>query len=174
MYTQISPISIHKHVEEKKSLNSHPSTLNLIIQRNRIRNEYCEGQLSIDGTRICDTLENTNSRVPAGKYSLTLVKCKHHARKMPCLNPNTPCDKCPKSLNSQPSTLNTTLPCYCPMLKAGNGIHGRLDGSILVGRYNCRGALIHPKGFFDGLYERIRKSISMDKTVTLTITDPPK
>lgn len=102
--------------------------MNIIIQRDRPHGEYVHGQLTIDGTRVCHTLENTDSRVPAGIYTVTLLKCKQYARKMPCLNPQSPCDLCPKL----PFVCNnTTLPCYCPMIKPGNGVHNRLDGSIL-------------------------------------------
>ncbi len=70
-----------------------------------------------------------------------------------------------------PSSLNFVLPCYCPMIKPGNGIHSRLDGSILVGKYNCLNSLIHPRDAFDPLYERIRKSLSRGNQVTLTVLD---
>jgi hypothetical protein len=55
------------------------------------------------------------------------------------------------------------------MLKPGNGTHNRLDGSILVGKYNCLNSLIHPKTVFDPLYERIRKSISRGNQVLLSV-----
>jgi hypothetical protein len=61
------------------------------------------------------------------------------------------------------------LPCFCPMIKPGNGIHGRLDGSILVGKYTCLNSLSHPKTTFDALYERIRKSLSRGHEVKLSI-----
>lgn len=183
----ISYISIPEHVEGKISLNPQPSSLrsstarllpkgrkSLILTRTKIKGEFCEGRLTINGIRICDTLENAQCRVPAGIYPITLIKCKHHARKMPVLNAKCPCDRCPRSLRSQPSSLNSVLPCYCPMLKSGNGIHKRLDGSILVGRNSSLGCIIHPQAPFDSLYERIRKSISRGNTVTLTISDPPK
>ena len=147
--------------------------MNIVITRTFTKGDYTHGHLSIDGLRICDTLENTNGLAPAGVYPITLIKCKHHSRKMPVLNPNAPCDRCPKSLNPNPSSLNHTLPCWCPMLKPGNGICGRLDGSILVGQFNCLGSLIHPKTTFDPLYERIRKSISRGNEVILTIKDIP-
>ena len=147
--------------------------MNIQITRTHIRGEYCEGHLTIDGTRICDTLENSNSRIPAGTYTIRLAKCKQYSRKMPLLNPNSPCDRCPKSLNHNPSSLNFVLPCYCPMIKPGNGIHSRLDGSILVGKYNCLNSLTHPRDAFDPLYERIRKSLSRGNQVLLTIKDPP-
>ena len=166
----------------------------ITIQRTLIRGEFCEGQLSIDGIKICHTLENSNSLVPAGEYHITLAKCKQYSRKMPVLNPEAPCSLCKKSLRSalplgqsknsplgptgrlpkqEPSSLNSVLPCYCPMLKPGNGVCGRLDGSILVGQRNCLGCLVHPKDAFDSLYERIRKSISRGHEVILVIKDIP-
>jgi hypothetical protein len=147
--------------------------MNIIITRLFTKGEYTHGQLKIDGTRICSTLENANALVPAGDYVVTLVKCKHHSRKMPVLNPNAPCDRCPRSLLPNPSSLNFTLPCWCPQLKPGNGVHGRLDGSICVGQYNCLNSLLHPKTTFDSLYERLRKSVSRGNTVTVKIVDPP-
>ena len=168
--------------------------MNITITRNPVRYEYIHGRLTIDGKFVCHTLENTNSRVPAGEYSITLVNCKQYARKMPLLkaaikreesqaclnypereqarpqvNPNAPCSQCSKlSFVSN----NTTLPCYCPMLKPGNGVHNRLDGSIIVGNFNIRGSLIHPKDIFDALYERIRKSVSRGNKAILSIIDP--
>lgn len=117
-----------------------------------------------------DRQENANGLAPAGDYPITLVKCKQYARKMPCLNPHPPCDLCKKL----PFVCtNNTLPCWCPMLKPGNGVHDRLDGSICVGQYNCLNSLLHPKTTFDPLYERIRKSISRGNQVTLSIKNPP-
>ena len=143
-------------------------TMNIVITRIFTKGEYTHGKLTIDGNRVCDTLENANALVPAGEYVITLLKCKQYARKMPCLNPSPPCDLCPKL--SFVCT-NSTLPCYCPMLKPGNAVHDRLDGSILVGKYNCLNCLIHPKTTFDPLYERIRKSVSRGNQVILTIKD---
>ena len=142
--------------------------MNIVITRTRTKGEYTEGQLSIEGVRICSTLENSNAQVPAGEYPIRLVKCKQYARKMPCLNPHPPCDLCTKL---KFVCMNSTLPCYCPMLKPGNGVHDRLDGSIVVGQYNCLNSLIHPRTTFDPLYERIRKSISRGNQVTLIIKD---
>ena len=74
---------------------SHPSTLHLVLTRLFTKGEYTHGSLSIDGNKICSTLENANALVPAGDYPIHLIKCKQYARKMPCLNPNAPCDLCP-------------------------------------------------------------------------------
>ena len=144
------------------------SSMNIIITRLFTKGEYTHGQLKIDGTRICSTLENANALVTAGDYVVTLVKCKQYARKMPCLNTHPPCDLCKKL----PFVCtNSTLPCWCPQIKPGNGVHDRLDGSILVGQYNCLGSLVHPKEAFDSLYERIRKSVSRGNQVILSIKD---
>ena len=144
------------------------NSLTIIIQRERTRGEYIHGRLMIEGMRVCDTLENANALVPAGEYVITLLKCKQYSRKMPCLNPNAPCDLCPKL---KFVCMNSTLSCYCPQIKPGNGVHNRMDGSILVGQYNCLNSLIHPKTTFDPLYERIRKAISRGTVVTLTVKD---
>ena len=144
--------------------------MNIVINRTRIKGEYCEGYLTIDGIKICSTLENAGALAPSGDYPISLIKCKQYSRKMPCLNPHPPCSQCPKLSFV---CMNSTLPCWCPMLKPGNGIHNRLDGSILVGKYNCLNSLIHPRDVFDPLCERIRKSISRGNTVTVTIADPP-
>lgn len=141
--------------------------MNIVITRLFTKVEYTHGSLSIDGIKICSTLENANALVPAGDYQISLVKCKQYSRKMLLLNPKAPCLKCPKL---KLVTNNSVLPCYCPMLKPGNGVHNRLDGSILVGRYNCLGSIIHPKAHFDALYERIRKSLSRGNQVLLKIS----
>ena len=141
-------------------------SMRIVITRTRTQGEYTEGYLTIDGVRICSTLENSNAQVPAGEYVITLLKCKQYSRKMPCLNAEAPCSKCPKQ---KFICSNSVLPCYCPMLKPGNGVHNRLDGSILVGQYNCLNSLIHPKTVFDALYERIRKSIGRGNKVILCV-----
>ena len=142
--------------------------MNIIIQRDHPRGEYVHGQLTIDGNRVCQTLENALSCVPAGCYVVSLIKCKQYSRKMLCLNADAPCSKCPKQ---KFICTNSVLPCYCPQIKPGNGVHNRHDGSILVGQYNCLGSLIHPKDVFDALYERIRKAMSRGTVVTLTVKD---
>ena len=141
--------------------------MNIIITRILTKGEHTHGHLSIGGIRICGTLENANSCVPSGEYVITLLKCRQYARKMPCLNPAPPCDLCKKLKFVY---TNSTLPCWCPQLKPGNGVHNRLDGSILVGSYNSLGCLIHPQSIFGALYDRIRKSISRGHQVKLTVS----
>ena len=140
--------------------------MNIVIKRLFTKGEYTHGSLSIDGTRICSTLENANALVPSGDYVISLLKCKQYSRKMICLHGSAPCSQCPKL---KLVCSNSTLPCWCPQIKPGNGVHNRLDGSILVGKYNCLNSLIHPKTVFDPLYERIRKSISRGNQVLLSV-----
>lgn len=143
--------------------------MKIVIYRTKIRPDYVIGGLYIDGLKVCDTLENPNACVPAGSYSISLIKCKQYARKMPILTPSylncANCKKLPTISN------NSTLPCFCPMLKPGNGVHNRLDGSILVGECSVPGLIIHPKRHFDALFERLRKSLSRGNSVELIITE---
>ena len=74
---------------------------------------------------------------------------------------------------------NTPLPRFCPQIKAGNGIHNRWDGSILVGSLtdpndptrNCHGCLLHPQAAFDNLFDRIRMSVNRGHEIELIIRD---
>jgi len=141
----------------------------IILKRLRKYQDYLDSQLFIEGLKVCDTVENANACVPSGTYSITLIKCKQYARKMICLNPNPPCDRCAKL---DFVCHNTALPCYCPMLKPGNGVCNRLDGSIIVGQRVVPGFLIHPKTTFDSLYQRIRKSIERGGEVELVVSEP--
>jgi len=153
----------------------------IYIKRTLTKHPWTEGRLLIDGIQVCDTLENSNACVPAGVYPVTLIKCKQYARKMPILAvpelvaepveavEGPPCGKCRRLDFVCP---NTTLPCYCPMLKPGNGVCNRLDGSILIGRKGCLGLILHPKSTFDALYARIRMSIARGGKVELVVSEP--
>ena len=140
--------------------------MNIIIQRYRHKPETIDGKLYIDGLKICDTAENAKGALPEGEYEVTLLKCKQYKRNMLLLNPHPPCSKCPPL---EYCGNNSTLPCYCPMLKPGNGVYNRLDGSIILGTYIVPGCLMHPKQAFDTVYDRIRKSIQRGNQVVVTI-----
>jgi len=152
--------------------------MDIYIKRTYSHGEWTHGHLIIDDVQVCDTLENTSARVPAGSYPVTLIKCHQYGRKMPILAVPEPvaepveavegCSKCPK-LDFVCG--NTTLPCYCPMLKPGNGVCNRLDGSILIGRKSCLGLIIQSKDYFDALYARIRMSIARGGKVELVVSD---
>ena len=64
---------------------------------------------------------------------------------------------------------DTTLPCYCPQLKIGNGVYNRPDGSIIVGTHIVPGCVLRSKDAYDPLYQRIRKSIERGNQVILRI-----
>ena len=130
--------------------------MHILITRHRYKPATIDGQLSIDGIRICDCAENAHTALPPGTYSIAIVHCRQYARKMPLITP----------ISNQSSVINNRV---CPMLKYGNGVYNRKDGSILVGEYLVPGCLKHSRFTFDNLYDRIRKNIERGKEVTLTI-----
>ena len=130
--------------------------MHILITRYRYKPATIDGQLSIDGIRICDCAENAHTALPPGTYSITIVHCRQYARKMPLITP----------ISNQSSVINNRI---CPMLKPGNGVYHREDGSILVGEYLVPGCLKHSRFTFDNLYDRIRKNLQRGKEVTLTI-----
>ena len=130
--------------------------MHILITRYRYKPATIDGQLSIDGIRICDCAENAHTALPPGIYSITIVHCRQYARKMPLITP----------ISNQSSVINNRV---CPMLKPGNGVYHRKDGSILVGEYLVPGCLKHSRFTFDNLYDRIRKNLQRGKEVTLTI-----
>ena len=131
--------------------------MHILITRYRYKPATIDGQLSIDGIRICDCAENAHTALPPGTYSITIVHCRQYARKMPLITP----------ISNQSSVINNRV---CPMLKPGNGVYHRKDGSILVGEYLVPGCLKHSRFNFDNLYDRIRKNLERGKEVTLTIS----
>ena len=130
--------------------------MHILITRHRYKPATIDGQLSIDGIRICDCAENAHTALPPGTYSITIVHCRQYARKMPLITP----------ISNQSSVINNRV---CPMLKPGNGVYHREDGSIIVGEFLVPGCLKHSKTAFDNLYDRIRKNIERGNEVTLTI-----
>lgn len=156
--------------------------LNVTITRYRKLNESIDGRLTIDGEPVCDTAENFYSALPAGVYPIHIFKCKFHSRKMPLImigsedRLHARCSICEKpeivTINSTPHKggVGGGLLC-CPMLKPGNGVHNRRDGSIIVGEFLVAGCLSHPKQAFDTLYERLRKSAQRGHEIRLTIEE---
>ena len=153
--------------------------MHIHITRHRQKPETIDGQLSIDGIHICDCAENAHTALPPGTYPIAIVPCRQYARKMPVVaianakaNANSPspslslCSSCHRKLHIG---INTKLPRVCPMLKPGNGVYHREDGSIIVGEYLVPGCLKHPKTAFANLFDRIRKSAERGHAITLTI-----
>ena len=145
------------------------------IKRIEARAEAISGTLTINGQFICHTVENRLAALPVGTYSIQRHYCKQYDRFMPLVghpelvSGSKTCEHC-QQLEEEEVSLNTTLSCSCPMLKPGNGIHGRTDGSILLGTLIIPGCLKHPLAAFDPLAERIRKAIARNTTISLTIS----
>lgn len=141
--------------------------MRIIIKRYRKRPETIDGHLYIFGAKICDTAENATRALPEGEYQIHIHYCKQYKRKVLRLKPlSSSCEAC-EQLNWV--FYDTTLPCYCPQLKIGNGVYNRPDGSIIVGKYLVPGCLLHSKDAYDPLYQRIRKSIERGNEVFVTI-----
>ena len=130
--------------------------MNIELRRNRHRPDTIDGQIRIDGRRVCDCAENAHTALPPGTYSITIVHCRQYARNMPLITP----------ISNQSSVINNRV---CPMLCPGNGVYNRTDGAIIVGEYLVPGCLKHSRFTFDNLYDRIRKNLQRGKEVTLTI-----
>ena len=173
--------------------------MNIIIQRKEQTKSAIAGTLHIDGQYICDTAENRHTALPAGTYQIVRHFCKQYNRFMPlirhpefssgsvkelvsgsknhqwdCSLLTARCEGCsPQKTEDKEVSLNTILPCYCPMLKPGNGVHHRNDGSILLGTQIIPGCLSHPLHAFEPLADRIRKAIKRNKVITLVILTIP-
>ena len=141
--------------------------MQIIINRKELRKSAIAGSLYIDGQYICDTAENAQTALPSGKYRIVRHFCKQLKRQMPLLvSGSVNCSHCHPL---EEVSLNTVMPKYCPMLKPGNGVYGRNDGSILLGTQIVPGCLSNPIQAFAPLAERIRKAIKRNKVITLVI-----
>lgn len=156
----------------------HPYIMNIELRRIRHKPQTFDGQIWIDGQRICDCAENANHCIPEGTYQVIVHKCAFHSRKMPLIILSTdyqpPCSDCSHSgcvgINSTPHKGGDGGGLlFCPMIKPGNGVFNRTDGSIIVGRCLAPGCLTHPKDAFNALYERIRKNAERGSEITLSI-----
>ena len=130
--------------------------------------------LYVQGQYLCDTAENRHTALPAGKYRIIRHYCHQYNRFIPIIGTRPSCGHCePLKTEDKEVSINTIMPCYCPMLKPGNGVHHREDGSIILGTQLIPGCLIHPLQAFEPLAERIRKAIKRNKVITLNIASSP-
>ena len=148
--------------------------MQIIINRTEQTKSAIGGSLHINGQHICDTAENHLTALPAGKYHIIRHYCHQYQRFMPVVQRlefnEERCSHCqPQKTEDEEVSLNTIMPCYCPMLKPGNGVHHREDGSIILGTQIIPGCLSHPLQAFEPLTERIRKAITRGKKIILTI-----
>lgn len=127
--------------------------MNIILKRTRHRPDTIDGNLWIDGLKVCDCAENAHHCLPPGTYRVELVKSERLGRKLP-------------SLITSRSPLTANHPS---LIMPGNGVYALRDGSIIVGQHCVPGIVTHSRLAFDTLYGRIRKAIERGHSVTLTI-----
>lgn len=150
------------------------------ITRNDRHGQAIDGTLTINGAEVCHTAENTLTALPRGTWPVLVHICLRYRRKMPLvitqdttrsgwtLGLMARCNACRPPRN--PLNNNTRLPRRCPMLKPGNGVHRRTDGSILVGEASgAIGCILHPDRHFNRLIDRLDKAQNRGETITLTI-----
>ena len=137
------------------------------IQRTHVTMEVKESLLRINGERVCDCAEYAPTALAEGIYPLLIHHCRTYQRKMPpIITDDTTvsgwslalmkrCERCP---SQEIVNHNAKLPCYCPMLKIGNGVHRRTDGSVIIGERIVSGSLKHPQGHFNRLIDRLKKA----------------
>lgn len=162
--------------------------LAITLFRTVIGPDATDGILQIGGQNVCSCSEHTATRLPAGTYAVLIHRCHQYQRKMPLIVPldqshplSDPSTDQPCESSYQPAcascpslpfvSLNSRLPHRCPMIKPGNGVHNRIDGSIIVGERLIPGVLIQPAPIFARLIERLVKAHSRGKTILLTIRE---
>ena len=123
--------------------------MNIELRRYRFKPETIDGQIWIDGGKVCDSAENARHSLPPGEYSIILARRHPKDRKMP-----------------------TIIADGKPMLSHGNGVYSLQDGSILLGRYLAPGIVTHSRPAFNSLYQRIRKNLERSNKVYLIIQNP--
>ena len=169
--------------------------MKIIITRTQQTKTAITGSLYINGQYLCDTAENRLTALPAGKYRIIRHYCHQYQRYMPVIltamsddtramsqekltahrslltsqSPKLKAQSCKGCEQLEDISNNTSMPKHCPMLKPGNGVHHREDGSIILGTQVIPGCLIHPLQAFEPLAERIRKAIKRNKVITLVI-----
>lgn len=139
------------------------------IIRNDNKGESIDGVLYIGDNYICDTAENVATALPKGEYEISLERCKQYGRKMPVIKEKHNAKKCENCKRIEEVFYNTHMPQVCHMIKPGNGVYTRCDGSIIIGKRVYEGCLIKPKAFFEHLAERMRKALSRENHITLII-----
>lgn len=129
------------------------------IKRYRIRESACDGILSINGCKLCDTAENTQFMPPPGTYNVVLRRNKKQKRIVPYL----------LASNYEQKMTNGKL--RAPFLCIGNGIYHRYDGRIIVGTHIVPGCVKRSYAPFKRLYDRINNTIRRGNAVTIVIIE---
>lgn len=127
------------------------------IRRYRIKGEYCDARLYVDGNFVCDCAENATYRIPQGTYSIDLRYSNEAKRKVPTLIPTDGC-------------MQVTRGKF-PIIKIGNGIHTNHNGQIIVGTFRIPGVVIRSRDSFLPLYDRINNSMRRGNKVEIQISE---
>ena len=150
--------------------------MTLTITHTQMTAHACDGVLYIDGQRLCDTTENVSTALHPGVYTILRHYCRQYGRHVPLItgspghNAALRCTCCPRGGEHYGNTL---LPTCCPQLKMGNGVHGRTDGSVLMGTLIVPGCMKHTRTPYGLLSERLRKASGRGVAVTLVVTGFP-
>ena len=145
----------------------------ILIERTNRTGDAIGGNLHINGQYICNTVENVHTILPTGRYLIVRHYCKQYERFMPLVDAkkHNLSDKCSHCEKFEDVSLNKVMPCHCPMLKPGNGVHHREDGSIILGTRIVSGCLSHPLVAFTPLTERVRKAVKRGTEIVLVVSD---
>ena len=138
------------------------------------------GKLYVNSKSICDTMENHANERMEGNYAVVKQRCLQYGTAMPILRDNELTIKllhrsaypaCCRFCNPiKEVSLNTRMPKFCPMLKPGNGVCGRVDGSILLGqRERDADILLHPVETFDFLHEMLEEAWKKEEECRIRI-----
>lgn len=130
------------------------------LKRRFYADTYTIGTLSIDGKRVCDTLEDKvrnmpkeakvhgQTAIPCGTYEVIMNYSNHFKKRMPLL---------------------LSVPYFEGVrLHAGNSAKDT-EGCILVGENKVKGMLINSRKWADYVTARIDDAINNKQRVTITI-----
>ena len=80
------------------------------------------------------------------------------------------CEGCsPQKTEDKEVSLNTIMPCYCPMLKPGNGVHHREDGSIILELHIAVDAGVNITAICSSIIHQIRYQV--ERTTGVKVRD---
>lgn len=148
-------------------------TINITIRRVQSANESADSKMYISGRFVCDCSEDVATALPVGSYHVVVDRCKQYGRKMLLVLADEDCKPCCASCKrvGEPS-VNSRMPCVCPMIKPGNGVYLRSDGSIIVGERLVPGVLKQPVTTFNRLFARLKTAVERGAKIMLSVESP--
>ena len=143
-----------------------------------------DGQLYINGERICHTAENLHHCLPEGTYGVSLAQCMVACHLLPVVDvPSAPprnCRRCNAIANSNieagvaafydetHAVKKQPLPA-CPRLKMGTSAWHDTDRAIILGQHLLPGVVVKSRPVVLAVLDRLRKHIGRGGSVQLTI-----